>query len=200
MFDAIRRDITWECIVAYAMTELCENKENGEFNKQIFDLLLQNSGVNYLSKVPAIYDNKTSYGLYQFTEYALHDVPWDVRWASVVNKKLPADKKIPWSVIDLKSWQDQTKAAYMFALYNLNSAVSKLSDEQARALLNYQKNNKENFRDNITQLIAMCHHMPVDAKALKKWHENKHKQDIYNYWRAQTYGKASKNNYEALKK
>ncbi|MBQ5945256.1 hypothetical protein IJL65_02410 [bacterium] len=57
------------------MTELCENKENGEFNKQIFDLLLQNSGVNYLSKVPAIYDNKTSYGLYQFTEYALHDVP-----------------------------------------------------------------------------------------------------------------------------
>ncbi|MBQ5945255.1 hypothetical protein IJL65_02405 [bacterium] len=69
----------------------------------------------------------------------------------------------------------------MFALYNLNSAVSKLSDEQARALLNYQKNNKENFRDNITQLIAMCHHMPVDAKALKKWHENKHKQDIYNY-------------------
>ena len=139
LFDAIRNDITWECIVAYAMTELCENKENWEFNKQLFDLLLQNSGANYLSKVPANYDAKTSYWLYQFTEYALHDIPWDARWASVVNKKLPPEKRIPWSVIDLKTWEDQSKAAYMFALYNINLAIKKLDDDQAKALLNYQK-------------------------------------------------------------
>ena len=81
----------------------------------------------------------------------------------------------------MKTWQDQTKAAYMFALYNLNSAVKKLSDNQAKALMNYNKNNKERFRDNMTQLIAMCHHMPVDAKALKKWNEDKYKFDIYKY-------------------
>lgn len=200
LFDAIRNNITWECIVAYAMTELCENKENGEFNKQLFNILLQNSGVNYLSKIPAIYDWKTSYGLYQFTEYALHDLPWDVRWASIVNKSLPNDKKIPWSVIDLNSREHQTKAAYMFALYNLNLAVKKLNDDQAKALLDYQKANQENFRDNITQLIAMCHHRPADAVALKKRHENKHKNNVYQYGKAMTYGKASKNNYEALKK
>lgn len=200
LFNAMRNDINWECIVAYAMTELCENKVDGEMNKQLFDLLLKNSWANYLSNVPAIYDWKTSYWLYQFTEYALHDIPWDVRWASVVNKVLPSDKRIPWSVIDLKSWQDQTKAAYMFALYNLNTAVKKLTDQQAKDLLSYQKNNKEKFRDNMTQLIAMCHHLPVDAKALKKWHESRHRDDIYNYGKAQTYGKASKNNYEALKK
>ena len=200
LFDAIRNDITWECIVAYAMTELCENKENWEFNKQLFDVLLQNSGVNYLSKVPAVYDWKTSYWLYQFTEYALYDHNWEKRWASLVNKYLPDGKKIPWSVIDLKTRQDQTKAAYMFALYNLNLAVKKLDDNQAKALINYQKANKEKFRDNMTQLIAMCHHMPVDASALKKRHEAKYKNDIYNYGRAKTYGKASKNNYEALKR
>lgn len=202
LFDAIRNDITWECIVAYAMTELCENKENWEFNKQLFDLLLQNSGANYLSKVPANYDAKTSYWLYQFTEYALHDIPWDARWASVVNKKLLPEKRIPWSVIDLKTWEDQSKAAYMFALYNINLAIKKLDDDQAKALLNYQKSHKENFRDNITQLIAMCHHMPSACVALGKRQKEWYKMDIYNYWGKHTkpYGKASKNNYEALKK
>lgn len=200
LFDTIRKDITWECIVAYAMTELCENKQDWEFNKQLFDLLLRNSWVNYLADVPAIYDGKTSYWLYQFTEYALHDVPWDVRWASVVNKVLPSDKKIPGSVIDLKTWQDQTKAAYMFAIFNLNSAVKKLSDQQAKELLNYHKTHKKEFVDNMTQLIAMCHHFPVDAKTLKQWHEGNHRMDIYNYGKAKEYGKASKNNYEALLK
>ena len=200
LFETIREDITWECIVAYAMTELCENKENWEFNKQLFDLLLKNSWVNYLSNVPAIYDWKTSYGLYQFTEYALYDRNWEKRWASFVNQYLPNWEKIPWSVIDLRTWEDQTKAAYLFALYNLNNAVKNLTDQQAKDLLSYQKNHKDNFKNNITQLIAMCHHFPVDKKALRKWHEANHKSDIYNYGKAQTYGKASKNNYEALKK
>ena len=68
------------------------------------------------------------------------------RGASVVNKALPKGKKISWSVIDLRTWKDQTKAAYMFALCNLNSAVRKLTNEEAASLLEYQKNNKENLR------------------------------------------------------
>lgn len=200
LFDAVRNGINWESIVAYAMTELCENKENWEFNKELFDLLLRNAGTNYLSYVPAIYDWKTSYWLYQFTEYALYDRNWEKRWASLVNQFLPEWKKIPWSVIDLKTRQDQTKAAYMFALYNLNKAVSKLTNDEAKSLLQWQKTNKVKFKDNMTQLIAMCHHRPADASALKEWHKAKCKNDIYNYGKAQTYGKASKNNYEALRK
>lgn len=69
----------------------------------------------------------------------------------------------------------------MFALYNLNMAVKKLNDKQARDLLLYQKDHRENFRDNMTQLIAMCHHWPADAQTLKKWHEDKYRNDIYNY-------------------
>ena len=198
LFDVIRNGITWESIVAYAMTELCENKEDWEFNKQLFDLLLQNSWVNYLAKVPAIYDWKTSYWLYQFTEFALYNLPWDVRWASVVNRVVPDDEKIPWSVIDLKTWEDQTKAAYMFAIYNLNQAVKQLSDTQAKELLDYQKNNKKSFNEAITELIAMCHHMPVDKTALRERHKDKHKKNIYHYGKAQTYGKRTMNNYKAL--
>ena len=201
LFNAIRKDINWESIVAYAMTELCENKKDWETNKQLFDLLLRNAGTNYLSKVPAVYDCKTSYWLYQFTEYALYDRNWEKRWASQVNKVLPSDKKISGSVIDLRTWKDQTKAAYMFALYNVNTAIKKLTDDQAKALLVYQKSNRENFRDNMTQLIAMCHHMPAAWISLKKWQEAGYKWDIFSYWGTHTkpYWEASKVNYESLK-
>ena len=202
LFDAIREDINWESIVAYAMTELCENKEDWEFNKELFDILLRNCWTNYLEKVPAVYDWKTSYWLYQFTEYALYEREWEKRWASKVNTILPKDEKIEGSVIGLNTREDQTKAAYMFAIYNLSAAVKKLTDQQAKDLLAYQKSDKENFRDNITQLIAMCHHMPVASKFLKQWHEDKHRKDIYNYGKAHTkpYWRASKRNYNALKK
>lgn len=203
LFDTIRGDITWECIAAYAMTELCENKENWEFNKELFDLMLRNYWANFLAKIPAIYDWKTSYWLYQFTEHALHDTPWDVRWASIVNKVIPEKDRIPWSVIDLISWQEQTMAAYMFAIQNLSTAVKKLTDQQAKDLLSYRRSNKEKFRDNMTQLIAMCHHRPADSITLKKWHEDKYKNDIYTYGNAshgKPYWKASKKNYESLKK
>ena len=200
LFDAIRNNITWECIVAYAMTELCENKEDWEFNKELLDLMLRNYWANFIAKIPAIYDWKTSYWPYQFTEYALHDVGNDVRWASIVNRVVPKEDRIPWSVIDLSRWQDQTKAAYMFAIQNISTAVRKLTDQQAKDLLSYYNSNKKNFMNNMTQLIAMCHHLPVDANALKKWHEDKHKYDIYKYGKAQTYGKASKNNFTSLGK
>jgi hypothetical protein len=88
----------------------------------------------------------------------------------------------------------------MFALHNIKSAVSKLSDQEAKDLLSYRKGNKDNFKNNMTQLIAMCHHLPVDAKALQKWHAAKYKNDINTYGKAQTYGRASKNNFIALRK
>ncbi len=201
LFDAIRKDIDWTSIVAYAMTELCENKKDWETNKQLFDFLLRNAGANYLSNVPAVYDGKTSYWFYQFTEYALYDRNWEKRWASVVNKVLPKEKKISWSVIDLRTWEDQTKAAYMFALYNINTAIKKLSDNQAKDLLSYKRTHKESFKDNMIQLTAMCHHMPAAWISLKKWYEDKYKSDIFNYGGKHTklYWEASKTNYEALR-
>ena len=150
--------------------------------------------------VPAIHDGKTSYWLFQFTEFALYDRGGEKRWASVINEYLPDWERIPWSVIDLKTWQDQTKAAYMFAVQNLRQAVKNLTDEEAKDLLAYQKRNKENFRDNMTQLIAMCHHMPVAASNLKKWHKDNYERDMYSYGGKNTkpYWKASKINYKAL--
>ncbi|HRX63840.1 MAG TPA: hypothetical protein P5060_01915 [Candidatus Absconditabacterales bacterium] len=201
LLEIFKSNLSGKSIVAYAMTELCEDKVSGETNKQIFDLLLQNAGVEFLSLTPAIYDGKTSYGLYQFTEYALYDHGGEERGASIVNKyvKNPEDK-IPGSVIDLTDRESQTKAAYMFATYNFAVALSKLSDKEVDALLKYYQNNPDNFMNNITQLVAMCHHRPADNINLKKWIQGGFTKNIHQYGYAQEYGKASKKNYEALTK
>ena len=68
IFNLLKKDISWKSLVAYAMTELCENKESWETNKQLFDLVLQNAWIEFLSLVPAEYDPKTSYWLYQFND------------------------------------------------------------------------------------------------------------------------------------
>ena len=84
-------------------------------------------------------------------------------------------------MIDLDTRQEQTQAAYQFAIVNLSGAVAALTDQEAKDLLSYHKSNKEKFRNNMTQLIAMCHHRPIEANALKKWHNAGHKNDIYTY-------------------
>ena len=87
----------------------------------------------------------------------------------------------------------------MFDVYNFALALSKLDDDEVNDLSNYYKNNPESFMTNITQLIAMCHHRPADNLALKLWIDDNFENDIYTYGKAQTYGKASKINYMALK-
>lgn len=201
IFNILKKDISWKSLVAYAMTELCENKESWETNKQLFDLVLQNAWIEFLALVPAEYDPKTSYGLYQFTEYALYDAPDGKRWASIVNKQI-ADKenKLPGSVIDLHAREDQTKAAYLFGLHNFIFALKNLNDQQVKKLLEHHDTDPDAFMNNMTQLMAMCHHRPADNVALKARILEDFKCDMYRYGKAQTYGKASKVNYEALTK
>jgi|GEM_PF-6780096 len=88
----------------------------------------------------------------------------------------------------------------MFATYNFAVALSKLSDKEVDALLKYYQNNPDNFMNNITQLVAMCHHRPADNINLKKWIQGGFTKNIHQYGYAQEYGKASKKNYEALTK
>ncbi len=202
LLNTIKKELRWNSLVAYTMTELCENKEDGHLNKQLFDFILKNAGVDFLALVPAIYDNKTSYGLPQFTEYALYDTPKEKRWASVVNKYIQnPEHKLPGSVIDLHSREKQMQAAYMFAVYNYAMALSKLNDRQVADLERCYENNKEKFMNNITQLVAMCHHRPKDKSALKHWINDWFSRDIYHYGsieRTKSYGKATKSNYNAL--
>ena len=135
------------------------------------DFLLQYAGVEYIEDIPAMYDAKTSFGPYQFTEFALFDCGNQKRGASIANQAVTSGQKIPGSVIKLRG-DDHYKAAYLFAVHNICLMVKKLNKKELQTLKNVWGNN----RDDLFVFCATAHHLPGDAiKAARKWLDNKAK-------------------------
>lgn len=151
-------------IVSYAMTELLPSA-NGKLNKAMFNFLLTSAGKEYLECIPAMYDGKTSFGPFQFTEYALYDTPREKRGASIINTALPLSARIPGSVMHLKG-DDHYKAAYLFAVYNVCRLVKRLDKKELASLKTHWKKNK----DDVFVYCAIAHHLPAKGiKAARLW-------------------------------
>lgn len=132
-------------LLAYALTELMPSS-HGPINVQVFELLLNHAGREYVELIPALADDLTSFGLYQMTSYAVFDTPDEKRGASIANQALPSSLKIPGSVSKIRG-NDHHKAAWLFAVHNLAMAQKHGCD------INFTK--KE-----LVEFIAMTHHNP----------------------------------------
>src|SRR3989344_4046298 len=64
--------INGSALLSYALTELMPGVD-GPLNRDMLDFLLRVGGREYVERLPAVNDAKTSMGSYQFTEYALYD-------------------------------------------------------------------------------------------------------------------------------
>ncbi|MFB6182055.1 MAG: hypothetical protein ABEJ24_04115 [Candidatus Magasanikbacteria bacterium] len=157
-------------MVAYSMTELLpeapESGKDWKFNMHVFDWILKNGGLEYLRRMPAIYDSKTSFGPYQFTEYALHDAQGIVRGASRANHAVRP--KIPGSVSELRG-NDHARAAYLFVLHNVAKLVQGLSEKEEKIL---SENLDENWAS-FTGYFAAAHFLPAGARpTMEAWIEH----------------------------
>lgn len=158
---------TAEDFIAYSLTELMPSSD-GTLNTGVLDFLLQNAGARYVYSIPALYDDRTSFGPYQFTSYALYEGPDGPRGASRLASALAPGSRIPGSVIDLRG-RDHHKAAYLFAYTNLATLVRSLP-ESHRAKL---EKGWRSHRDEILQYIATSHHLPGIAKRnAERWIAN----------------------------
>lgn len=145
-------------LLAYALTELMPG-DDGEFNKNFLHFLLRNGGREYVEGIPAVYDEKTSFGPFQFTEYALYDANGEKRGASIINQALPAEHKVPGSVIKLRG-DDHFKAAWLNAVENLASLIRGLDEKQLKSL----EDRLPFISTEIVQYIAVSHHAPSHAR------------------------------------
>lgn len=138
---------------------------DGQLNKLILDFLLKNAGREYIESIPAMYDPKTSFGPYQFTEYALYEVPRrGKRGASIINQAVKESEKIPGSVALLRGEQHY-KAAFLFMIENIANLVNK----RCAALNSVWRANK----DDLIMFVATSHHMPSPAlNAARRWLDN----------------------------
>jgi hypothetical protein len=151
---AMGMSLTKNDVVAYGLTELMPAAD-GELNKAVLDHMLRNGGQEYVDNIPAQSDAKTSFGLYQFTEFALYNANGEVRGASKANLALPQGKRIPGSMIFLKG-EDHHKAAYLFAWHNL----ARLAQNLDRAEFNTLATKWADKKVDIVEYIATAHHAP----------------------------------------
>ncbi|MBR9690547.1 hypothetical protein GOV08_02570 [Candidatus Woesearchaeota archaeon] len=162
-------------ILAYGLTELMPTK-NGMINKAVLDTLLRKAGREYIELIPALHDKKTSFGPFQFTEYAIFHAD-EIRGASIINQALPEEYRIPGSVINLKG-NDHFKAAQLFAINNISYLVENLNERELSVLEEVWKEKKSD----LVEYIATAHHLPVVAKnTAKRWLQNNAE---YPFWQS----------------
>lgn len=155
-------------IVAYAMTELLPSRSNGAYNRDYLDFLLQHAGRRYVESLPALHDSITSFGPYQFTQFAVYDAAGGPRGASRMNRFLPKEQKIPGSTMRLRN-DDHIKAAYLFGLDNLATLIRKLNERQLRT---FERVAPSKGLD-IVQFIAVAHNKPAVAmRSGRRWLDN----------------------------
>lgn len=152
-------------MLAYLMTELMPSKD-GALNKSLLDFLLRNAGKEYIESIPALFDDRASFGPYQFTSYAIYSTTTETRGASIINVAIKNNtQKIPGSVIMLRG-DDHHRAAYLFIIYNLCELIKTLSAKEKVTLANCWKKKK----DDVFLYCATAHHSPVYArKSARRW-------------------------------
>ena len=152
--------------LAYAMTELMPSTD-GKLNRQILDFLLRNGGREYVESIPAMYDPYTSFGPYQFTQYAWFDARGVRRGGSKLNPAL--SKPVPHGSVGELRGDEHHIAAFLFAVDNLSVMVRSLNDKQLTTLERCWKNRHEE----VVQFIAAAHNYPKGAHdAARLWLDN----------------------------
>jgi len=197
ILKSITDQIDAKTLTAYALTELMPS-EKAQTNISVLDFLLRNAGREYVELIPAMYDKFTSFGPYQWTQYAVFDANGETRGASRVNRAIPKELRIPGSVIYLKG-NDHHKAAFLNAVANLGDMIAGLNDSQLKVLERVHKTRNKD----ITEFIAGAHHSPANARKIaKRWLDNDAKLEYLAscHRRHIAYARKTYQNWEALTK
>lgn len=133
-------------ILAYSMTEIFPSQD-GEFNKNLLNVLLNEAGTTFINGIPALGDTFLSVGPYQFTSYAIRS-DGNTEGANVIEKY--SKLKIPGSVAKLEG-NDHHIAAYYFAVYNLGRLARKTNIKS------------KCMGDSMVPFISTAHHLPTVA-------------------------------------
>lgn len=183
-------------VIAYSLTELMPSA-NGNLNKDVLEFLLKYAGSKFVYSIPAIGDKMTSFGPYQFTSYALHDLPGDRRGASVINQALPKNLRIPGSVIMLEG-NGHHRAAFLFMIDNICELVKRSGKAEGWKQLD---KNQAHMKKQVIVFCAAAHHLPAKAKSMAQaWLLAGAEDPLMNYLNPhlKAYAKKTQANLEAL--
>lgn len=161
LFKYIESLIHEQTLIAYSVTELMPTSgaDSASIGIEMYDFLLRSAGEDYIDRIPALGDTLVSFGPYQMTKHAIGEDFGPPRGASLMQRYLLKERHIPQSVSELRG-SEHHKAAYLFALYNIASAVRMLSEKDAKQLLLQREWLSE---ADLSAFIAAAHHLPKPA-------------------------------------
>ena len=161
--------ITPQMMVSYIATELFENKETG---LEVMEFLLQNAGVEFIERFPALYDNQLSYGGPQLTPYVVGPHGSTTTLLHIAHR----DSLVPKSLGEFKGIEDHIRAGYVFALHNMITVLQSIVETHAHDLtaLNASLNALIDTGDQgggmLLEYLSAAHHAPVLARgAFLRW-------------------------------
>lgn len=189
---ALSGKIDGEMLIAYGMTELLTGQD-GDTNRRMLDMLLRRAGEYYLNSIPALGDKYLSMGFYQFTSFAIRHDKDGREGASVIAEF--SSERIPGSVVSLEN-DDQHRAAFYFAVYNIANMVRSLNNKQYNQLRSAGMT-----REELTVFMAVSHHLPSPSRrAMAAWLQAGQKIPFRSYLSGdlRTYGYKSMVNYRAI--
>ena len=157
--------------VAYGMTEVMPSA-NGVLNLQVLEFLVRNFGPEFVFGIPAIHDRYASFGLFQFTSFAVNGETKE--GASMASQALKRGY-LPSSVAEVRG-EMQFRAAYLFAMHNIAKMVKHLTPHERTVLSGLGGKN----HDDLIQFIAASHNGPAFAqRAARRWLDNRMRSEFY---------------------
>jgi hypothetical protein len=162
-------------MLSYSMTELMPNA--GPKALMMYEFILRHAGERFLASVPAMGDKLVSFGMYQFTKYAIdvgqrkvnvaeereptkYEIVIEKNGASIMNDALPKNKKIP-DKVGLIEGDDHHKAAYIFMLNNMAHALNSLKKHD---IIDTFRENWKSHKSELIQFFAGSHYRTTVAR------------------------------------
>lgn len=173
--ENIVENLDEDIFLAYSTTELFPNL-NPTFNLSIYDKFLKEAGLDYLMRVPALYDKLLSFGPGQLTNFAISKD----KSACSLNKYLSEDLKIPDSMDKMNTIEEHIRGSIANMIYNSHYIASKMSKKDLENFNDiYSQMDSKSQKLLITQLISGAHHRPKDvAKKLSYFVEQSSKNKV----------------------
>lgn len=209
-------NVTAEMLIAYSVTELlpyaAKDREDNEKLRRmplnVYELLLEHAGSEFLVDLPSSNDPYLSTGIFQFSSFALFDDGHKKEGASVMNQYLSNENvHIPSSVLQLDTAEKQFRAAYLFAIYNLAQmariTATRGNKHQIAGRMERLARTGAQKHVGLLQYIASAHHNPAEAVGgFIAWNdagfEGKHSD--YCGARVRDYVRSAHTNYEEIRR
>ena len=196
LLKRVAKQFDGQALIAYAGAELCPT--SGTFCPVFLDFLLRHGGRRYVESIPALGDDLTSFGPFQFTANAVYDVgnvP-TVGNASRVSRALPRSLRLPASMTLFRG-NDHLRGAEIFAIANVAMLIRRLDDDQLATLESIAGSRHVEW----IQFVASAHNKPEAAyTAAERWIDaNARKSGYASYNNAsKSYVHKTSQNYRAL--